>query len=371
MEFLSTEIILGTYHLPFTYLDFGLRFLLPVLGIWIAGIVLSKLGRSTIARMKVEDETKTKLQRGYRIVVRLLLLFGFILVLLMFLGAAVVEIGSYFFTVLNTPFLSAGDLRISIVTLIAIIPMVYLANGFGNWTRKVLDKNVFDRMGVDPKARFSIGNLARYAAMTVFFLIGLSIVGISFSSLTALFAVFGVGIGFGLQTMVANFIAGLIIIMTRPIKQGDFIKAVTADGAYEGTVTEIKMIYTVINTLLNETIVVPNSAIVDNSVHNYSYDDPSVVYPIPIQVHYDSDLDQVKKVLHHIGVSCPFQKSEVDPMVQVYSFDESGITLRLLLTLSKASDRAASMNYTNEQIWRSFKAEGIEFPYPQIDVHLR
>jgi small-conductance mechanosensitive channel len=289
----------------------------------------------------------------------------------MFLGAAVVEIGSYFFTFLNTPFLSAGDLRISIVTLIAIIPMVYLANGFGNWTRKVLDKNVFDRMGVDPKARFSIGNLARYAAMTVFFLIGLSIVGISFSSLTALFAVFGVGIGFGLQTMVANFIAGLIIIMTRPIKQGDFIKAVTADGAYEGTVTEIKMIYTVINTLLNETIVVPNSAIVDNSVHNYSYDDWSVVYPVPIQVHYESDLDQVKQVLYSIGTSCPFQKSDVEPTVQVYSFDESGITMRLLLTLSKASDRSASRNYTNEQIWRRFKAEGIEFPYPQMDVHLR
>ena len=122
---------------------------------------------------------------------------------------------------------------------------------------------------------------------------------------------------------------------------------------------------------MNETIVVPNSAIVDNSVHNYSYDDPSVVYPVAVQVHYDSDLDQVKRVLHSIGVSCPFQKSDVDPMVQVYSFDESGITLRLLLTLSKASDRAASMNYTNEQIWRSFKAEGIEFPYPQMDVHIR
>jgi small-conductance mechanosensitive channel len=287
------------------------------------------------------------------------------------LGAQLVGFFSTLFTLLNTPFVTAGEMRISVLTLIAIIPIAWLASWSGRWSRHLLETRVFDRMKVDYSQRFSIGNLVRYVVMTIVVLIGLSTVGISLSGLAVLFGVLGVGLGFGLQSTVGNFFSGLVIILSRPIKEGDFIKTSSADGAYEGTVTQIKLIYSVINTTLNETIVIPNSAIAGNSVHNYSYDDPSITLLIPVQVSYSSDIDLVLEVLKEIGDSCPFRKPRVSSNAIVGSFDDSGITVKVYLTISKASDKYQARNYTNYQIWRRFKDNGIEIPFPQLDLHLK
>lgn len=371
LDFIQSPLTLGTFTLPVSLLTLLLELFLPLVAVVLFGSFLKGVIRRSLDKSTFSDKLKENLKTGLVWIIRIIQLSGILVLFLRLLGASINVLFMGFITILNTPFIASGDIRISVLTLLAIIPLLYLSNSLGSWAHRILDQQVFDKMGIDSKQRFSLSNLARYAVMVLVFIIGLSVIGISFTSLTALFAVFGVGIGFGLQSTVANFFSGLIIILTRPIKQGDFIKAVTADGSYEGTVIEIKLIYTVINTLLNETIIVPNSAIVDNSVHNYSYDDPSVIYPVPIQVHYNSDLDQVQEVLLGIGKDCPFQAKSQDPKTQIFSFDESGITVRLLLKLDRASDRVPSRNFVYQEIWRRFRDKAIQIPYPQMDVHIK
>ncbi len=366
----TTQIQVGSLFLPFTPMALMLELLLPLLLLSILGFLGRRISHSFIRKSTIKEPAKEKAQTIVRRILKIVQYILFLTLILRFLGLSVPTMIHGMVVILNTPFIAAGDIRISVITLLAIVPLLYLANWIGGWTQKMLDVKVFDVIGIDSRQRFSVGNLIRYGVMALFLLFGLSAIGISFSSLTALFAIFGVGIGFGLQTTVANFFSGLIIVVTRPIKQGDFIKATTADGTYEGIVSEIKLIYTVMNTSLNETIIIPNSSIVDNSVHNYSYDDPSVIYPIPIQVSYEEDLNRVQEILMDIGRACPYLRKGEEPRTQIFSFDNSGITLRLLITLDRASEKFACRTYVHQEIWQAFRTHGVTIPYPQMDVHM-
>ena len=212
-----------------------------------------------------------------------------------------------------------------------------------------------------------MSNLARYAVMAIVAVIGFSVIGINLSSLAVLLGFLGVGIGFGLQNSVANFFAGLIIILSRPIKEGDRILV----NEYEGTVHQIRLISTVINTITDETIILPNSQIVDSYVYNYSYDDISIIICNPVQVSYSSDLDQVELVLREVAGKCPYAYPGRDPRIFFRSFDDSGITVSLCTKIRDAREKNFALSWTNLEIWRAFKAAGIEIPFPQRDVHVR
>jgi potassium-dependent mechanosensitive channel len=134
---------------------------------------------------------------------------------------------------------------------------------------------------------------------------GLSIIGIDLSALTVIFGVLGIGLGFGLQNVVSNFFSGLIIIITRPVKEGDRILV----NGIEGTILQIRILATVINTLTNESIIVPNSKLVQESVHNFSFYDPSIIIKNDIGVSYSSDVDQVLSVLQGVAEGNPFRSS--------------------------------------------------------------
>ena len=169
--------------------------------------------------------------------------------------------------------------------------------------------------------------------MAIVAVIGFSVIGINLSSLAVLLGFLGVGIGFGLQNSVANFFAGLIIILSRPIKEGDRILV----NEYEGTVHQIRLISTVINTITDETIILPNSQIVDSYVYNYSYDDISIIICNPVEL-----------VLREVAGKCPYAYPGRD-----------------------AREKNFALSWTNLEIWRAFKAAGIEIPFPQRDIHIR
>jgi small-conductance mechanosensitive channel len=270
-------------------------------------------------------------------------------------------------SVLREPFYSSGNTEISVVTLVLLVPVFYAATWLGRLSRRVANRALSERLALDPARRFSISSLLSYGVMGLVVVVGLSVVGLDLSALAVLFGVLGIGLGFGLQSTVANFFAGIVIIFSRPIKEGDFILV----NEYEGTVEHIRLVSTVINTITHETIILPNSQIVDNYVHNYSFDDISIVLCSDVQVSYSSNLDRVKEVLTGVAQKNPYALSGDEGLVLFRSFDDSGITVSLCSTIRDAREKNRASSWLVLEIWRAFRNAGIEIPFPQRDVHIK
>jgi small-conductance mechanosensitive channel len=294
-----------------------------------------------------------------------------IITLIAFIGSLLgTEIAYYmgrFINVMNEPFFETGKTKISLVTLFMLIPVIMAASWSGKYTRIVLNKSFLNNLGIDEARKFSIGSMTRYAVMALIFLFGLTIIGIDLSALGVLFGVLGIGLGFGLQGIISNFFAGIILISTGPIKEQDRI---LVDGN-EGTVVHIKMFSTIVSTLTHENLIIPNSLLLENTVHNYSFDDRRIVVINRIAVSYNADLDHVIEVMENAVSNSPYLLKNPAPVARVESFDDSGITMKVLSWIDDISHKHEFLGWVNLELWRAFKKEGIEIPFPQMDLHIK
>jgi potassium-dependent mechanosensitive channel len=195
----------------------------------------------------------------------------------------------------------------------------------------------------------------------------LSVIGIDLSSIAVIFGVLGLGLGFGLQNIISNFFAGILIIISRPVKVGDLISM----GENRGFITRINTISTIMTTLLNETLIIPNSMLISDVIFNDSYSDKSIIIKNPISVSYKTNLDVAKDVLIGIGELNPFIKRGTFPEVRLKYFGDSGINLTMYITVTDVADRNSAMSWNNFEIWREFKKQNIEIPYPQRDLYIK
>jgi potassium-dependent mechanosensitive channel len=362
-----TPLTIGTVEFPFHIFAFLFQFVLPV-G---AGFILYKLSRfglrKLLGRVKPKEPIKNHIERWVRIVLRIMYA---VLILTLFgrlLGARIFEFLGSFASFLNEPLLESGGTKITLITLMLTVPVFYLASWAGRVTRGFLNTSVLERLGLDTPTRFSVASIARYVAMVIVLMIGLSVIGIDLSALTVIFGVLGIGVGFGLQSVVANFFAGIVIIFSRPIKEGDRISV----GSYEGMVLHIRLLATVVDTLTHETIIVPNSEIVNSTVHNFSYDDRRIIIENEVEVAYATDLDRAQEVLREVAGRNPFMAAGQGPEVRVMEFGGSGIRMMVRTWIRDASDKHQALAWTNLEIWRAFKNASIEIPFTQIDLHFK
>lgn len=366
VEFLAGNIILGSLELPFSWLKLAGAVLL--LGLFfVAYRLLLLLTRKILDRAKANDVVRKHVTRWIRIALRILYLVGFFSLVGWLFGARAFEYLSRFFSVLGEPLIESGSTSISFFTLLLTIPVFYLASWTGKISRAFLDRSLLNRMGLDESRKFSVASLVRYGVMVIVVLVGLSIIGIDLSALAVIFGVLGLGVGFGLQSTVSNFFSGLVIILTRPIKEGDRILV----DNYDAIVVQIRLLSTIINTVTEETIIIPNSLLVNNTVHNYSYDTRRIFLENKVSVSYKSDLDHVIEVLKGVGQDSPYGMADRQPEVRIESFGDSGIDVMLLTWIGNVSDKFAARSWANLEIWRRFKTEGIEIPYPQVDLHIK
>lgn len=363
------EVLIRTIQfagVQFTLLDVGLLFLLPVLSIglvlWLLALGLRRLVRT----FQMREETQTLVRRWIRGVAR----FGWLVTIVAsaagLLGADLGTWAGTVFRVLNQPFFTSGNTNISVITLIMVIPVFYLAGWAARMARRMLEHGVLAGMSLDPARRFTLLSIVRFTVTALIAVLGLSVIGINLSSLAVIFGVLGIGLGFGLQNVVGNMFAGAVILFTRPIKEGD---RVLVDDI-EGTVKSIKLIHTIVTTITHETIIIPNAKITDNSTHNYSYDRPEIIVCNSVQVAYSSDLDDVGRILLEVAERNPFAVPGKPARYLVWSFDSSGITVRLCTWIKNAEQRIDALGWTNLEIWRAFRAGGVTIPFPQLDLHL-
>jgi small-conductance mechanosensitive channel len=366
-DFLGRTIAFNGTVLGITWSELIFAFVLPVVGVYLLVRVLVYFVKRLIERSQLKEESRTRVMRWFRVGYRLV--FGVAVVLLAanLFGDRIQESLASILGFLSEPFFTSGNTQISVVTLLLLVPIFYVATWAGNAVRRLMERGLLDRISIDPSKRFSVVSLLRYAVMGLVLVIGLSIVGINLSSLAVIFGVLGLGVGFGLQGVVANFFAGLMIILSRPIKEGDRIHI----NDLEGDVVHIRILYSVVNTITNETLVVPNREIVENVVHNQSYEDPSIVLFTDVQVSYRSDLDTVNRVLMTVGERSVFRHDGRTPRVLFRSFDSSGITVTLALPIRDSVERHVARSQTILDIWRAFKHNAIEIPFPQMDLHVK
>ena len=225
-------------------------------------------------------------------------------------------------------------------------------------------KVALEKANTEETVRIFIANLLNTVFTVIIFVAAINQLGVETTSIIALLGAAGLAIGLALQGSLANFAAGILIVIFRPYKVGDYIEA----GTNVGTVKDIQIFSTVLRTPDNKAIVVPNGSIMDGSITNYS-EQPTRRIDIIASCSYEDDLDKVKQVLKTILDSEERILTEPKPQIAVSELAESSVNF-IVRPWVNSSDYLPVMYSLLEQIKKTFDQEGISIPYPQSDIHI-
>ncbi|EGQ9353784.1 mechanosensitive ion channel domain-containing protein [Vibrio parahaemolyticus] len=231
----------------------------------------------------------------------------------------------------------------------------------------LLELLVLRRMSLAPGTGYTITTLLRYIILMLGIVIAFTTIGIEWDRLQWLIAAIGVGLGFGLQEIFANFISGLILLFERPIRIGDTVTI----NDLSGTVSKIQTRSTTIIDWDNKEIVVPNKVFITDKLINWSLTDSVTRVVIPIGVAYGSDVDLVEELLYRAVEDTSLVLSVPAPRVYFLTFGDSSLEFELRLHINSIDDRLPTLHLVNKKINRLFKENDIEIAFPQIDVHIK
>ena len=220
---------------------------------------------------------------------------------------------------------------------------------------------------LDPGLRNSISTAVGYIGLFVASALAISYAGFDLSKLAIIAGALSVGIGFGLQSVVSNFVSGLILLAERPIKAGDWIIV----SGQEGTVRKISVRATEIETFDRASVIVPNSDLISSTVVNWTHSNTLGRFSIPVGVSYDSDPEQVRDLLLQIVNDHPDVLSYPEPRVFFMDFGSSSLDFRVDGYLKDIGMTLVVRSALRFTIFKRFKEAGIEIPFPQSDLHLR
>ena len=276
-------------------------------------------------------------------------------------------VGSLFSRFLKTTLVTINQTPITPASLI-IFTLIILAAIFVTriFTRLVFDR-ILRKFHLKDGVRYTLRRLTEYTLHLVGIIVAFQFVGINLSGLAVIFGLLSVGIGFGLQNVTANFVAGLVLLFERPIRIGDRVTV----GDVEGDVEEISMRATKVRTLNNISIIVPNSQFTSSNIVNWSYGDPRIRLDIDVGVSYGSNLDLVLKSLKEVALESPKVLKDPEPDVLLREFGESSWNMRLRLWIDNPERHHQVRSDINCAIVRKFRENGIEIPFPQRDLHVR
>jgi len=266
---------------------------------------------------------------------------------------------------LRTPLIELSGTPVTTLTLVTAIAIIVVARLIGSIIGRSVDR-VFAMRGLDQGLRFAIGKILRYAITTIGVIVALSTVGINTSAVMAGGAVLLVGIGFGLQKLAENFISGLLLLIERPVRKGDYIDV----GGVLGTVEDIGLRATHVVSRDGLTVIVPNASLITNTVINHSQPSHTRRIWVRVGVAYGTDLDHATKILLEVAAGEPKLQTEPAPDVRHDGFGESAITLALVAWIREAKEEALVSSKLRFAIARAFRAHQIVIPVPQREIHV-
>ncbi len=268
-----------------------------------------------------------------------------------------------------------GGFKIGTVNLVPVKMVVALLSfavmlSIIGWIKRRMDKSWLKRSRMDRGSKEAMISLTGYLGVAIAFLIALSIAGVELANLALIAGALSVGIGFGLQNIVNNFVSGVILLFERPIKTGDWIVV----GSTEGYVKKISIRSTQIQTFDRSDVIVPNSELISGQVTNWMFRDSLGRIVLPVGVAYGTDTELVQSILLDIAYQHPsvLTKSPIlsKPRVLFRNFGDSSLNFELRCFIREVDNRLTVMSDMNFAIERAFSEAGIEIPFPQRDVHL-
>ena len=260
-----------------------------------------------------------------------------------------------------------GDVTISFSNVLIAIFLFLLFLSFARLLQRFLGERLLPRTGMDKGIQDSLRIGVGYIGFVIAAAVGISQLGLDLSNIAIVAGALSVGIGFGLQSVVNNFVSGLILLVERPIKVGDWVVV----GAEQGYVKRIKVRATEIETFERASVIIPNSDLISGTVKNWFHGNRVGRGEIRIGVSYGSDAEQVRTVLLDIAEKESMVSRYPSPVVDFLDFGDSALLFRLRFFLNDMDYVLSTSSRMRFEILKRFREEGIEIPFPQRDLHVR
>lgn len=323
------------------------------------------IGRWTVKRFDIGHTSLDQAGLAAGLLISLMVLLLGVPMILLQWGFQVQDIELWFYRILTE--IRIGGITISLVGIffgvLLFIAGLLATRGFQRW----LDGNVMARSQMDTGVRNSIKTGIGYLGVALAGLVGISAAGIDLSSLALVAGALSLGIGFGLQNIVSNFVSGLILLAERPFKVGDWV----VTGTTEGFVKKISVRATEIETFSRQSIIVPNSELINSPVGNWTHRNSLGRIDVPIGVSYDADPRRVIEILGEVARSCELVLSNPPPVIYFAGFGDSSLNFEIKAHLADVLSGLSARTDLRLRIFERLKAEGIEIPFPQQDLNVK
>jgi small-conductance mechanosensitive channel len=261
-----------------------------------------------------------------------------------------------------------GKAKISLLSVVQGVLSCGLVLVLALWISAAVEKRVLSRTLDDLSLRKVAANAIRSILLLVGLLFALSAVGVDLTALSVLGGAIGVGLGFGLQKLAANYVSGFVILFERSIRIGDTVKV----DAFEGVVTDIKTRYTLIRGGNGREAVIPNEKLITERVENLSLADTRILLTSDVTVGYDSDPEQVQQILCRAASAGEGVLSDPKPVAHLTRLGADGLEFSLHYWIDHiATNQPGIRSFVNLGVLRGLRAADIEIPYPQRVLHLK
>lgn len=262
---------------------------------------------------------------------------------------------------------SVGKVRFSLLLIVQSLVTVAVTVVIALWLSRLLENRVMRAERINMNLRVVVTKLLRVTLTLVGVLAALSAVGFDITLLSVFGGALGVGLGFGLQKIASNYVSGFIILLDESVHLGDVM---TIDGHY-GVVSQIRSRYLVLRKLDGTEVVIPNETLIGSAVINHSFTDRKARINLPIQISYESGLEDAMTLMRDVASQHPRVLKDPPPETQILGFGENGIDLQLVLWIPDPEEGSASLKSSLYlEIWHAFQKHGVAIPYPQRDVRI-
>src|SRR5262245_37682535 len=259
-----------------------------------------------------------------------------------------------------------GALSISVEDVLAFVGTLVVAYVLSRFIRFSLEEDVYPRVSLARGVSYAISSLLNYVLLTLGVLAGLAVLGIDLTKLTILAGAFGVGIGFGLQSVVNNFVSGMILLFERPLHVGDTIEA----GGITGSVRRIGIRSSVVRTFQGAEVLMPNAQLITERVTNWTLSDRQRLIQVPVGVRYSAHPKRVIEMLETVAQAHPHVLRQPPPRAFFTDLGDSSLNFELRAWTDQFDRWFEIKSDLVTAVYDAAQAVGISFPFPQREVRL-
>ncbi len=262
--------------------------------------------------------------------------------------------------------LGTGTFSTSVSDILAFFATVWVAYLLSHLIRFILEEDVYPRISLPTGLSYATSSLLNYIILAIGFVVAMALLGVNLTQVTVLAGAFGVGIGFGLQSVVNNFVSGLILLFERPIHVGDTIEV----GALLGVIRRIGIRASTVHTWQGADIIVPNAQLITENVTNWTLSDRLRRIDLPVGVNYSAEPREVIRILESVALANPNVLHSPPPHGLMMGYGESSINFELRAWTDEFDNWPAVRSELAVALYDAVHAAGMTFPFPQREVRL-